>query len=44
MEFDVNFLKLARQAEVASFVHFVDPIEIKAVRPVVQSEGLLVSF
>jgi len=30
MEADVKFLKLARQADVASFVHFVDPTQIKA--------------
>ena len=44
MEFDVNFLKLARQAGVASTMHFVDPIQIKAVWPVVQNEGFFVSL
>ena len=44
MEVDVNFLKLAKHAGVASFIHFVDPTQIKAVWPVVQSEGFLVPF
>jgi hypothetical protein len=44
MEDDVNYLKLARQAGVTSIMYFVDPIQIKALWPVVQSEGFFVSF
>lgn len=42
MEVDVNYLKLARQAGLASIMHLVDPIQIKAVWPVVQSEILCI--
>jgi hypothetical protein len=44
MEVDVNFLKLARQAGEPSTIRFVDPLQIKAAGPVVQSEGFIVSF
>jgi hypothetical protein len=44
MEVDVKFLKPARQAGAASIVHVLDPLQIKAARPAVQSEEFFESL